>query len=58
MSTFAISLAGLSDVYKRQDMILAMRNGTIVEQGTHEQLLIRKGVYAELYNSQFVPQTP
>ena len=40
------------------DMILVMRNGTIVEQGTHEQLLIRKGVYAELYNSQFVPQTP
>ena len=40
------------------DMILVMRNSTIVEQGTHEQLLIRKGVYAELYNSQFVPQTP
>ena len=40
------------------DMILVMRNGTIVEQGTHEQLLIRKGVYAELYNSQFVSQAP
>lgn len=40
------------------DMILVMRNGMIVEQGTHEQLLIRKGVYAELYNSQFVSQAP
>jgi ATP-binding cassette subfamily B protein len=30
-----------------------MRDGDIVEQGTHEELLARKGFYAELYNSQF-----
>jgi len=35
------------------DLILVMRDGDIVEQGQHEQLLARGGFYAELYNSQF-----
>lgn len=35
------------------DQILAMDHGDIVEQGTHEELLKRKGYYASLYNSQF-----
>lgn len=35
------------------DIILVMRNGTIVEQGNHEQLMEQKGFYADLYNSQF-----
>ncbi|MGI6199954.1 MAG: ABC transporter ATP-binding protein [Christensenellales bacterium] len=35
------------------DIILVMKGGSIVEQGTHEQLLAQKGFYAELYNSQF-----
>ncbi len=35
------------------DLILVMRDGRIVEQGTHAQLLERDGFYAELYNSQF-----
>ncbi|HEY3342371.1 MAG TPA: ABC transporter ATP-binding protein [Anaerolineae bacterium] len=35
------------------DLILVMRDGDIVEQGTHEELLARSGFYAELYNSQF-----
>ena len=35
------------------DMILVMRDGDIVEQGTHEELLARDGFYASLYNSQF-----
>jgi len=35
------------------DTILVMNKGSIVEQGTHEQLLERGGFYAELYNSQF-----
>jgi ATP-binding cassette subfamily B protein len=30
-----------------------MDNGDIVEQGKHEELLARKGFYADLYNSQF-----
>jgi ATP-binding cassette subfamily B multidrug efflux pump len=35
------------------DLILVMRDGDIVEQGKHEDLLARGGFYAELYNSQF-----
>lgn len=35
------------------DLILVMRDGDIVEQGTHGELLERGGFYAELYNSQF-----
>ena len=38
---------------KDSDLILVMRDGTIVEQGSHEQLLALDGFYAELYNSQF-----
>ena len=35
------------------DRILVMRDGTIVEQGTHQELLERNGFYAQLYRSQF-----
>lgn len=35
------------------DLILAMRDGDIVEQGTHEELMAKNGFYANLYNSQF-----
>lgn len=35
------------------DVILVMNDGTIVEQGTHEQLLAANGFYRELYASQF-----
>ena len=35
------------------DMILVMRSGQIVEQGTHEELLAKQGFYASLYQSQF-----
>ncbi|MCD8197366.1 MAG: ABC transporter ATP-binding protein/permease [Lachnospiraceae bacterium] len=38
---------------KNADIILVMRNGDIVEQGNHEELLRQNGFYAELYNSQF-----
>ena len=35
------------------DLILFMKNGDVVEQGTHEELLAKGGHYAKLYNSQF-----
>lgn len=38
---------------READVILVMRDGDIVEQGTHHELLDRGGFYAELYNSQF-----
>ena len=38
---------------KDADLILVMRDGDIVEQGTHDQLLEIGGFYADLYNSQF-----
>lgn len=38
---------------RNADLILVMKDGDIIEQGTHEQLLVQKGFYADLYNSQF-----
>jgi len=38
---------------RNADLILVMRDGDIVEQGTHQELLARGDFYAELYNSQF-----
>lgn len=38
---------------KEADIILVMRDGHIVEQGNHEELLLKNGFYAQLYNSQF-----
>ena len=38
---------------KDADLILVMKDGDIIEQGNHEQLLAQNGFYAELYNSQF-----
>lgn len=38
---------------KNADLILVLRDGDIVEQGSHEELLKQNGFYAELYNSQF-----
>ncbi len=35
------------------DLILVMKDGDIIEQGNHEELLAKKGFYCELYNSQF-----
>ena len=40
---------------READVILVMENGNIVEQGRHEELLLKGGFYARLYNSQFAP---
>jgi ATP-binding cassette subfamily B protein len=42
---------------RNADRILVIRDGDIVEQGKHEELLAQNGFYAELYNSQFALQT-
>ena len=41
---------------READCILVMRDGRIIERGTHEQLLLQDGFYAELYNSQWVDE--
>lgn len=38
---------------KNSDMILVMRDGDVIESGTHDELMAKGGFYAELYNSQF-----
>lgn len=40
---------------READVILVMKDGNIIEQGTHDGLLSQKGFYANLYNSQFAP---
>jgi ATP-binding cassette subfamily B multidrug efflux pump len=42
---------------READLILVMNHGTIVEKGTHEELLAQNGFYADLYNSQFTGRT-
>lgn len=38
---------------RNADMILVMKDGDIIESGSHEELLLKKGFYSDLYNSQF-----
>lgn len=38
---------------READIILVMKDGSIIEQGNHEELLQKNGFYAKLYNSQF-----
>lgn len=40
---------------READVILVMKDGKIIEKGTHEELLKQNGFYAELYQSQFAP---
>ena len=42
---------------READLILVMNHGSIVEKGTHEELLAKDGFYADLYNSQFTGRT-
>ena len=41
---------------RNASLILVLQNGQVVEQGTHTELLERKGAYYTLYNSQFEPE--
>ena len=42
---------------RRADLILVVRDGKIVEQGTHRELLLRRGYYHELYSKQFAEES-
>jgi ABC-type multidrug transport system (phospholipid, LPS, lipid A and drug exporter), ATPase and permease components, putative len=41
---------------RNADLILVMRDGNIIEQGNHDELMAQNGFYADLYNSQFVEE--
>ena len=58
MDTMAVNrtafvIAHRLSTIKNSDLILVMRNGSIIEQGTHEELLKKGGFYQDLYDSQF-----
>ena len=48
-----IAIAHRLSTIKNADIILVMKDGDIIEQGNHEELMAQNGFYAELYNSQF-----
>ena len=41
---------------KNADLILVIKDGYLVEQGKHEELLAQNGFYSQLYNAQFVEE--
>ncbi len=49
----AVVIAHRLSTVRRADQILVVDAGTIVERGTHDELLARGGVYADLYRTQF-----
>jgi len=49
VSTFDVASSSI----KNADLILVMKDGNIIEQGNHDELMDKNGFYAELYNSQF-----
>lgn len=49
-SNFGMCLSTIRDA----DMIIYMKDGDIKEIGTHDELISQNGMYAELYNSQFI----
>ena len=53
MNRTSFVIAHRLSTIKNADLILVVRDGDIVEQGTHAQLLAQNGFYADLYNSQF-----
>ena len=41
---------------RNADLILVMKDGNIIEQGNHDELMVANGFYADLYNSQFTEE--
>jgi ABC-type multidrug transport system fused ATPase/permease subunit len=52
LSCTRIVIAHRLSTIRNADIILVLDRGIIVERGTHDELLARKGLYAELFNSQ------
>ena len=52
-SATKIIVAQRISTIKNADLILVMKEGNVIESGTHKELLKKGGFYAELYNSQF-----
>jgi len=53
----AFIIAHRLSTIRNADIILVMKDGGIVEQGSHNELLAANGFYASMYNSQFETQT-
>ena len=49
---WAVVVESLSTI-RNADLILVMKEGNIIEQGNHNELMVQDGFYADLYNSQF-----
>ena len=53
--TSFVSAHRLSTI-RNADLILVMKDGNIIEQGNHDELMAANGFYADLYNSQFTEE--
>lgn len=49
----SFAIAHRLSTIKNSDLILVLKDGDIIESGNHQELMAKKGFYAELYNSQF-----
>ncbi len=55
--TTSILIAHRLSTVRSADRIIVMREGTIIEEGNHDQLMLQSGHYAELYNTYFRHQS-
>ena len=53
MTAYTRNPSKAARLIKNADLILVMKDGNIIEQGNHEELMDKKGFYSDLYNSQF-----